>query len=74
MRPHFEYAVQAWSSWLEKDKETLDAEQKRAARAVSGLRANDYESRLKELGWMTLAERRQCADMSLMGRDHGGED
>ena len=36
VRPHLEYAVQAWSPWLEKDKEILESVQKRAARSVSG--------------------------------------
>ena len=66
VRPHLEYAAQAWSPWLEKDKEVLEAVQKRAARLVSGINAQDYEGRLKELGWMTLTERRQRADMALM--------
>ena len=66
VRPHLEYAVQAWSPWREKDKEVLEAVQKRAARAVSGVRAQDYLGRLKELGWTTLEERRQQADMVLM--------
>ena len=66
VRPHLEYAVQAWSPWLEKDKEVLEAVQKRAARTVTGLRANDYEERLQELGWTTLLERRQAADMILV--------
>ena len=66
VRPHLEYAVQAWSPWLEKDKEVLEAVQKTAARTVSGLKAQDYEGRLKELGWVSLTERRQRADMALM--------
>ena len=61
-----EYAVQAWSPWLEKDKEILESVQKRAARSVSGIQAQDYQGRLKELGWVTLTERRQRADMVLM--------
>ena len=64
--PHLEYAVQAWSPWLEKDKEILESVQKRAARSVSGIQAHDYQGRLKELGWVSLTERRQRADMVLM--------
>ena len=66
VRPHLEYAVQAWSPWLEKDKEVLEAVQRRAARTVTGLRARDYEERLQELGWTTLTERRQTVDMTLV--------
>ena len=66
VRPHLEYAVQAWSPWLEKDREALEAVQKRAVRTITGLRAGDYEGRLKELGWSTLTERRQRADMALV--------
>ena len=58
--------VQAWSPGLEKDKEILELVQKRAARSVSGIQAQDYPGRLKELGWVTLTERRQRADMVLM--------
>ena len=39
---------------------------KRAARSVSGIQAQDYQGRLKELGWVTLTERQQRADMALM--------
>ena len=66
VRPHLEYAVQAPSPRLEKDKEILESVQKRAARSVSGIQAQDYLGRLKELGWVTLTERRQRADMVLM--------
>ena len=34
VRPQLKYAVQAWSPWLEKDKEILESVQKRAARSV----------------------------------------
>ena len=44
----------------------LEEVQKRAARSVFGVRAQDYQGRLKELGWISLAERRQRADMALM--------
>ena len=61
-----EYAVQARSPWLEKDKEVLEAVQKRAARSVFGVKAQAYEGRLKESGWVSLTERRQRADMAMM--------
>ena len=66
VRPHLEYALQAWSPWLEKDKDILEAVHKRAVRVVTGLRATDYVGRLQELGWTTLTERREQADMTLV--------
>ena len=63
VRPHLEFSSPAWSPWSEKDKECLENVQKRAVRMVSGLRANSYEDRLKELGLQTLEERRRETDM-----------
>ena len=50
----------------DKDKEVLEAVQKRAARSVFGVKAQAYEGRLKESGWVSLTERRQRADMAMM--------
>jgi Reverse transcriptase (RNA-dependent DNA polymerase) len=66
VRPHLEFAVQAWSPWQQADKDTLEKVQKRAVGMVSGLRSHDYEGRLRELGLTTLEERRHQADMLLM--------
>jgi hypothetical protein len=44
VRPHLEFAVQAWSPWTEADKECLEKVQKRAVKMVSGVKATDYES------------------------------
>jgi hypothetical protein len=63
VRPHLEFAVPAWSPWLESDKEVLEKVQMRAVKMVSGLQATTYEARLKELGLTTLEERRHQADM-----------
>ncbi len=63
VRPHLEFAVPAWSPWLEGDKEVLEKVQKRAMKMVSGLKGNTYEERLKEVGLLTLEERRHQADM-----------
>ena len=58
------WRIQAWSPWLEKDKEVLE---KRAALSASaGVKSQEYEGRLKELGWVSLTERRQRADMAMM--------
>ena len=64
VQPHLENVVQAWSRWLEKDKEVLE---KRAALSASAdVKSQEYEGRLKELGWVSLTERRQRADMAMM--------
>ena len=47
VRCHLEYSVQAWSPWTEKDKNILEAVQKRAIRMVSGLDGKTYEEKLK---------------------------
>jgi ribonuclease P/MRP protein subunit RPP40 len=64
VRPHLEFAVPAWSPWLEADKEVLEKVQRRAVQMVSGLKAHTYEDSLKELGLTTLEERRHQADMA----------
>jgi ribonuclease P/MRP protein subunit RPP40 len=66
VRPHLEFAVQAWSPWTETDRECLERVQKRAVGMVSGLQNHEYEERLVELGMTTLAERRHRADMHMV--------
>ena len=63
VRPHLEFAGQAWAPWSEADKEILENVQRRAIRMVSGLKSADYKERLKELDMTTLEERRHQADM-----------
>ena len=63
VRCHLEYAVQAWNPWLQKDKDLLEAVQRRAVRMVSGLEGKDYLDRLKEVGLTTLEARRERGDM-----------
>jgi hypothetical protein len=66
VRPHLEFAVQAWSPWTEADKECLEKVQRRAVSMVSGLQEREYEERLKEVGLTSLAERRHRADMQMV--------
>ena len=41
--------------------------EKRAALSASAdIKSQEYEGRLKELGWVSLTERRQRADMAMM--------
>ena len=63
VRPHLEFAVAAWSPWTQEDLETLEKVQKRAVKAVSGLRSQSYEDRLAELKLPSLRERRKEIDM-----------
>ena len=50
VRPHLEYAVQAWSPWNAGDKSALENVQKRAVGMISNLRGRTYEEMLAELG------------------------
>ena len=63
VRPHLEFAGQAWAPWTAADKDILENVQRRVVKMVSGLKSADYEGRLKELGITTLEERRHQADM-----------
>jgi hypothetical protein len=63
VRPHLEFAVQAWSPWTHQDKEELERVQKKAVGMVSGLSGTTYEEKLIELNLTTLEERRHQADM-----------
>jgi hypothetical protein len=43
VRPHLEYAVQAWSPWLKKDIELLESVQRKATRIIHGFKDLPYE-------------------------------
>ena len=58
VRPHMEFAVQAWNPYLRKDIDCLEKIQHRATKLVPQLRNLDYEDRLKALNLTTLEERR----------------
>ena len=54
VRPHLEFAVAAWSPWLQADISGLEAVQKRAVKDISGLKVATYEEKLVELGLPSL--------------------
>ena len=61
IRPHLEYAVQAWSPYTTKDIESMEKVQKRMIRQISNL-SGSYEEKLKKLNLTTLEERRKRGD------------
>ena len=58
VRPHLEYAVQAWSPYYQKDIDLLERIQHRATKLIPNLRQKSYEERLESLGLTTLKTRR----------------
>ena len=63
VRPHLEFAGQAWAPWTAADKDLLENVQRRAVRMVSGLKSANYEDRLRELNITTLEEKRHQVHM-----------
>jgi hypothetical protein len=68
VRPHLEFAIQAWNPYLARDICILESVQRRATRLLPELRSLDYEVRLRRLGLTTLAERRLRGDLLLTYR------
>ena len=63
VRPHLEYAIQAWCPWTDSDIDLLESVQKRVIKMVSGLKSITYEDRLAEVGLTSLVDRRRRGDM-----------
>ncbi|XP_071951960.1 uncharacterized protein [Antedon mediterranea] len=63
VRPVMEYAVQAWSPYLQQDINKLEKIQQRATKLVPELRNLPYEERRIQLGLPTLLERRERGDL-----------
>ena len=63
VRPHLEYCIQSWASYLKKDTNALEQVQHRATKMVTSLRKLSYEQRLKKCRLTTLEERRRRGDL-----------
>ena len=63
VRPHLEYAIQAWNPFLARDKFLLEQVQRRATRLISSISDLPYEQRLVQLGLTTLELRRLRGDL-----------
>jgi hypothetical protein len=64
VRPHMEFASAAWSPWQVNDINLLEEVQIKAVKMISGLKAKDYEGKLKELDLWSLEKRRVLLDLT----------
>ncbi len=63
IRPHLEFAIQAWSPHLKGDIEILEQVQHRATKVITCLKHMPYEERLRLLELTTLVKRRARGDL-----------
>ena len=63
VRPHLEYAIQAWNPYTRKNINLLEGVQRRATKMVKDCRNLEYRERLKFLGLTTLETRRIRGDL-----------
>ena len=63
IRPHLEFAVDAWNPHLKQDINSIESVQRRATRAVRGLKRLPYETRLAKMGITRLDLRRKRGDL-----------
>ena len=59
VRPHLEFASQAWSPWPSSDINVIEKVQEKALGMVSGLKNKEYRERCREVGLDSLQTRRE---------------
>lgn len=63
IRPHLEYAIQAWRPWMRQDYNVLERVQRRATKLVRGQGSLPYEIRLNNLNLYPLSYRQLRGDL-----------
>jgi Reverse transcriptase (RNA-dependent DNA polymerase) len=63
VQPILMYGSVAWNPTQRRDIHAIESVQRRLTKTISGLRSLSYESRLGELGALSLERQRQYADM-----------
>lgn len=66
VRPHLEYCVQLWTTHFKKNMFRLERVQRRAMKIIKGQGNLPCEGRLKDVGFISLEERRLLGAMSLI--------
>ena len=54
VKPHLDFAVQAWRPWQRGDIDSLERVQRKMVTVISGLHGRTYEERLVEIGMESL--------------------
>ena len=63
VRVHLEYAAPVWAPFRAGDMDCLEKVQQKFIGMISGLKGQDYNEKLKEVGLPTLVERRLRSDL-----------
>lgn len=63
VRPHLEYAIQAWRPYKQKDIDNIEKIQRRVTKMIDGMSTLNYEERLQRTNLISLEMRRLRSDM-----------
>ena len=72
IRPHLEFAIQAWCPYEKRDIKALESVQRRVTRIPACLKGKDYPYRCKLMGIEPLSERRTRGDLIEMFKLYKG--